>query len=314
MMTHFLTESSLKKGLQNYLKKYSYKSAEQDDLWESLTEQAHEDKTLDQTITVAEVMNTWTLKKGYPVIEITRNYQEDVAVFKQFKFQIANNQSLSTSLNYGWWVPINYASKSENSNFSSTKPIFWLSKDQSNLVVGIECNSSSWLVANVQQTGFYRVNYDLRNWELIKTQLYTSPEVIPKLNRVQIIDDVLNLPRAGLLNYKVGLNMVKYLKDKENEYLPWLTFLSNMEYLRDMLAKSSAWETFQIFVRDAIDKQYKKVGFTRQMNEDDSIWVGIYRNMIIKWACSMGNEDCIRKSVQLFNGWMGYQNPEQNNP
>lgn len=39
-------------------------AAVQDDLWDALTQQAHEDGTLDRAITVADVMNTWTLQKG----------------------------------------------------------------------------------------------------------------------------------------------------------------------------------------------------------------------------------------------------------
>ena len=41
MMEHFLTQQTFRRGLANYLNELKYKAAEQDDLWEHLTEQGH---------------------------------------------------------------------------------------------------------------------------------------------------------------------------------------------------------------------------------------------------------------------------------
>lgn len=49
-----------------------YKSADQDDLWHYLTKQAHEDKKLPQDLTVKTIMDTWTLQKGFPVLQVNR--------------------------------------------------------------------------------------------------------------------------------------------------------------------------------------------------------------------------------------------------
>lgn len=54
-----------------------------------------------------------------------------------------------------------------------------------------------WVIFNVQETGYYRVNYDAENWNLIIQQLKENHESIQVINRAQIIDDVLNLARAG---------------------------------------------------------------------------------------------------------------------
>ena len=51
-----------------------YKAASQDDLWSFLTEQAHRDRTLTADITVKQVMDTWTLQMGFPVVEVRRDY------------------------------------------------------------------------------------------------------------------------------------------------------------------------------------------------------------------------------------------------
>ena len=41
------------------MKKYAYNNAKQDNLWEEMTTQAHKDGTLDKSLTVKEIMDTW---------------------------------------------------------------------------------------------------------------------------------------------------------------------------------------------------------------------------------------------------------------
>lgn len=75
-MSLFLGEESLRKGVTNYLNKHKFSNAEQDDLWKSLTDEAHRNKVLPNELTVKTIMDTWTLQTGYPVITVTRDYQK----------------------------------------------------------------------------------------------------------------------------------------------------------------------------------------------------------------------------------------------
>ena len=49
------------------------------------------------------------------------------------------------------------------------------------------------VIMNVQETGYFRVNYDDQNWKLIIDQLNEDHEQIHVINRAQIIDDAMNL-------------------------------------------------------------------------------------------------------------------------
>ena len=55
------------------------------------------------------------------------------------------------------------------------------------------------------------MNYDARNWRLLTNQLMSSRNEIDSTNRAQIVDDSLNLARAGELSYDVALNVSAYL-------------------------------------------------------------------------------------------------------
>ena len=50
MMEHFLTKQTFRRGLTNYLNELKYKAAEQDDLWEHLTEQGHKVEWIDMIL------------------------------------------------------------------------------------------------------------------------------------------------------------------------------------------------------------------------------------------------------------------------
>lgn len=86
MMDHFLTTKVFTTGLTGYLRARSYSSATQNDLWDALTAQAHRDGALPADVTVKDIMDTWTLQTGYPVITVTRDYGAGSARVHQQRF------------------------------------------------------------------------------------------------------------------------------------------------------------------------------------------------------------------------------------
>ena len=93
--------------------------------------------------------------------------------------------------------------------------------------------------------GFYRVNYDERNWDLIWSQLLHDPEQIPTINRAQLVDDAFNLARADLMPYTTALNMAVYLR-KETEHAPWRSAFEAFRYVDIMLKRTSAYTSFKV--------------------------------------------------------------------
>lgn len=67
----------------SYLVKYSYKNAEQDDLWQELTETSVKHNALTRNVTVKEVMDTWTTQTGYPLLTVERDYSANTLTITQ---------------------------------------------------------------------------------------------------------------------------------------------------------------------------------------------------------------------------------------
>ncbi|TWW53291.1 Aminopeptidase N, partial [Takifugu flavidus] len=89
--------------------------------------------------------------------------------------------------------------------------------------------NGEWILANVNRTGYYRVNYDPENWKRLLTQLETDRNLIPLVNRGQLIDDAFNLARANLVNVTLALDSTRFLR-KETEYIPWEAATRNLQY------------------------------------------------------------------------------------
>ena len=70
------------------------------------------------------------------------------------------------------------------------------------------------------QVGYYRVVYDNTNFALILHQLEKDHKSIPVGNRAQLLDDYLNIARAGMINYNDALEITRYLEN-ERDYVPW---------------------------------------------------------------------------------------------
>jgi aminopeptidase N len=92
------------------------------------------------------------------------------------------------------------------------------------------------LLINLKISGFYRVNYDIENWQLLVNTL-NDPDMMSSIhlmNRAQLMDDALALARANDLDYTTALDTTAYLA-QETEFLPWASALSALGYLNDRL-------------------------------------------------------------------------------
>ncbi|ROT72062.1 putative aminopeptidase N [Penaeus vannamei] len=300
MMAYFLNGATFVKGLKDYLNELKYKNAVQDDLWQYLTVAAHKDGTLPEDLSVKVIMDTWTLQKGYPVIHVTRSADGTSATVSQERFLLEKNANSSDTHVYNWWVPLTYTYQSE-ANFSQTQAMAWMRDSGENLTITSLPAKDQWVIFNLQQTGYYRVNYDDHNWNLLIQQLKDDHELINVVNRGQIIDDAMNLAKAGRLSYETALGLYAYLW-KEIEYLPWSVAVGELQYINDMFKRTGGYGALKRYILDLILPLYNAVGFEDNIN--DPYLVQLTREIAVRWACKMGHKDCLDKVLDLYRRWM----------
>lgn len=87
------------------------------------------------------------------------------------------------------------------------------------------------IIQIIFSTGYYRVNYDYKNW--LKISHYLNNENHTKihvLNRAQIIDDAFHFMIINQLNSSIFWNITKYLV-KETDYVAWYPMFKALEYM-----------------------------------------------------------------------------------
>jgi aminopeptidase N len=87
--------------------------------------------------------------------------------------------------------------------------------------------------------GFYRVNYDQKNWKLLLIQLITEPDRIHVLNRAQIVDDAYHLSMANVVPYDYYISLLEYLL-MEDHVVPWNTAVNGLSSTLDGLRRYPA--------------------------------------------------------------------------
>ena len=289
MMQHIFGEHEFRKRISQYIKTHKYSNVHQDDLWHSLGDVTIHDKK----IHISQIMNTWTLQRGYPIVTVSRFYPNSTELknisMKQESFVLEKSNEAKKNATSKWWIPIIYTTADRYLN--STKPEIWLkpSEDSMDNVIQEKIAKDKALIVNVQQLGFYRVNYDIQNWKLIEQALkHPNHSSIDPITRAQIISDSFHLSEAGYLDYEITLNLSTYLVS-EMEYLPWSTALAGNTLWGIQQIMKNHPLYFDAFRKELINPIYKSLGL--EQVETDASSKKLLREQMIGYMCD-GDSVC----------------------
>ncbi|KAL1116749.1 hypothetical protein AAG570_005221 [Ranatra chinensis] len=279
MMNLFLGEATFRKGVSNYLKEHGFNNAEQDDLWSSLTEQGHKDNTLDQEVTIKEIMDTWTLQTGYPLVTVIRDYENGTARVTQGRYLQIQPDKKEAQNESCWWVPLSYTSQAEP-RFNITRPNTWLNcADNRSITIQGLPSRDHWVIFNINGAGVYRV------------------QSIGAMNRAHLTMNALDSAWRGDMEYPVAMAIVSYLK-REKEFLPWKAGLSCLNNIDRMLRRTPVYGGFKRFVGDPVAPafgQFGKITDVPKKFEDVKHHVAI-----TNWACKYNIGGCRQQAQKVI--------------
>ncbi|XP_044259104.1 aminopeptidase N-like [Tribolium madens] len=159
---------------------------------------------------------------------------------------------------------------------------------------------------------YFRVNYDTHNWNLLTRQLFLNPSEIPVASRSQLIDDAFELAQMEIINYSIPLRLTKYLTWKESNYIPWTTALSSLEEIRFIINNYEYTGAFERYMTLLIRHKFDSLGTREKPGESQND--KILRWKLIKIACELRYEPCIRWAQKEFSEWMENADPDTKNP
>jgi len=314
MIYTVMNEETFFQGVSHYLKNFIYSNAEQDELWSFLTNVTEPGKLGGYTI--KQIMDTWTLQEGYPVLMVTRNYANNTLTLRQKRFLLDRQNSNQGqiyanpfgALKFQWYIPYDYLI---NNNLSAFQ---WLPPNVTRTLTNIY-SSNDWILFNINEFGFYRVNYDEQNWFLLIKGLKENVNQFPVVTRAQLIDDAFNLARAGDLNISTPLELSKYLC-RETNYIPFSSFSGNIQYPLIMFGQnesSSEFQQLQYYLRTVEDPAYRALTWSIQSSTSDYLSRQL-RSLIIGDLCLNGHSECINTAIHQYHQWRYNVSAEPINP
>ncbi|XP_049579447.1 aminopeptidase N-like [Syngnathus scovelli] len=302
MLSDFLSEDVFLKGLRTYLDEFAFGNAVYTDLWKHLQKAVDSDGAGDLPESVHNIMNTWVLQMGFPVVTI--NTTNGVITQKHFLLDPDSKVTAPSPFNYEWIVPIRWMKT------GVAQDQLWLTHG-TDTKTSMKLSGSEWLLGNLNVMGYYRVNYDQGNWNKLLDVLKTTHATIPVVNRAQLVDDAFNLARAKIIPTVLALETTKYL-DKEREYMPWESALNNLDFFYLMFDRSEVYGPMQDYLKKQVIQLFN---YFKTITEN---WTTVPNGHMdqynqvnaISLACRTGHQECQDLTKAWFKQWMdGGKNP-----
>lgn len=292
MLERTVGEKTIRAGLSSYLNSHKFGNAVTNDLWRAVSEAWNDTY---HNFTVQEMMDTWTLQMGYPLVVFDQLNDTNIYTIRQERFYKAmniNDSSITNRLDqdsdYKWIVPVDY-----ETNLEDFRDSFILNKSTT---YEVEFPSDvTWIKANMNGTGFYRVNYPKENWDGLTHALITEHTIFSTADRTQLINDAFSLSQAGLVAVTVPLEMCMYLL-KENEFVPWASALGHLKKWKQVLQETELIPQLNAFIRHLVSPMYNKVGWVDKGSHTDRLM----RNLILTEAVSARMPEAVEKAGTFF--------------
>ena len=279
MLEMFIGKDRFRNGIRNYLKKYSYKNTETNDLWDTIEESLTSDK-----IPVRTIMNGWIFQKGYPVINVNIDTENNEIIIQQERFTFTKSNQIDPTL---WSVPIHFRDSGDNAN---EKKIL-LNTREMRVKIG---DSSKPLIINANGYGFYRVAYSADLFARFDTITISKMQVV---ERYTLIDDAWNNVLTNRLSAIEYLDFITNFSNERN-FNVWNIIDDNINKCQRIIPTNKNLLNSRIInlIKPALDS----IKLTPQPNEDTD--TKQLRGILIKLMAYNANDtETQQKAREIFN-------------
>ena len=282
MLEMFMGKDRFRNGIRNYLIKYSYKNAETSDLWDSIEETLKND--MNNFIPIRNIMDSWIFQKGYPVIIVNIDTENNEIIFRQERFTFNKSNQVDPTL---WSVPIHFRDSGE----MNEKKILFNTREMHVKIV----DSSKPIIINAGGFGYYRVAYSLGLFARF------NPATISQMSNIEryiLVDDAWNAVVANRISAIEYLNFIDNFSN-ERDISVWTIISKNFNRLQRILPNDK-----QILLKSRImnlvKPAFNSITWTSQSNENNTI-KELRSILITLMACNANDIETQQKAREIFN-------------
>lgn len=301
MLNFILGPDDFQAGLRKYLETYKYRNVGFNELWTAVQPENWSEPS------VPDVMNTWILQENYPLVTISQ-IKPGILHISQERYLSAPKPEIDQT--FVWAIPLTFTSSIENNFTVDHTHIIWV--DNSDMVIidreipdlKIDRN---WIIANIQQQGYYRVNYDKFVWRNIIQQLKSNVSLIHPVNRAQVINDLFSLSKSKRVTMDLALEVLEYLQQEHN-YVPWVAALRENNFMFNLLKHTPMFARYKQTWGYLIDNPLLRLEQKRANNK-----LSMSEELLYDDLYSLGLRYEIQRCVEKAKAEFGklQQNPNQ---
>ncbi|MEM2160937.1 MAG: M1 family aminopeptidase, partial [Candidatus Nitrosotenuis sp.] len=281
MLESFVTEKKFRAGLRVYLRKFSYKNAEGNDLWDEIGKAAR--------MPVRSMVNSWLKQTGFPLVEAQK--QDSKLVLSQKRF-VLEQKGAQKGL---WEIPLVIAD-----NGKTTSKI--LKKKQESIPA-----KSNQILVNPGRNGFYRVKYSQDLMYELKEMIWQKS--ISHIDRWAIQNDLFALCISG-----DGLvhDYLEFADSYENEddYLTQSNVSGNLYALYHRTLEEKYNDSIKQVAHQYLRKMFEKLGWDAQPGEPHTN--ALLRSFVIASLGKMDDEEILDEANNRFQQYL--KKPDSLNP
>ncbi|PRP78523.1 hypothetical protein PROFUN_13580 [Planoprotostelium fungivorum] len=242
-------EAAFRKGLNIYLERFKYSNAVTTDLWNALSEASGYD--------VANFMNGYTKKTGYPLVTVESTSDPSVFKVSQQRF-LASGKIIHDDL---WWVSIRVRSSNNPNEILS-----YDFKEKEGHITFKNVEGSRWIKVNADSSGFFRVRYS-SDLAAKLTGPIQNMELGP-VDRIGIQGDAFALSVAGLAPLSEALNLARAYVN-ETEYTVWADLAGNLAKVGIVWSLEPNSQQYRRFVVNVFSSIGNKLGWDAKPEDTD---------------------------------------------
>ncbi|MEM4242028.1 MAG: M1 family metallopeptidase [Candidatus Nitrosotenuis sp.] len=281
MLENFVTEKIFRAGLRKYLKKFAYKNAKGNDLWDAIGKEAK--------MPVRAMVNSWLKQVGFPLVEVQK--QDSKLLISQKRF-VHEKKGKEKGL---WQIPL---------SVSQDHKIIRKLVTKSHAVIRIR---ELPLVVNSGRAGFYRVKYsqDL----LYGLRPLISEKTLSHIDRWALQNDLFALCVSGDSTIRNYLDFTSNYED-EDDYITQSNVASNLYFLYN----KAIMEPFSYEIKNAIHNflrtLYDKVGWDAKANEPHTN--KLLRSFVLGALGRLDDDEILSEANKRFTAYL--KNPSSLDP
>ncbi len=235
MLEQYLGEETYRDGIRNYLRKHSYANTVTTDLWDAIEEVSG--------APVRDVMNTWILQGGYPLITLEGGAISQIP----FAYGAPSGES---AIGTSWKVPVTTRSLK-----GGDVHVHLLGDDP------IAIAEDPPVVLNARGSGYYRSRYGVTE----SAALADHVDELDAVERAVLLSDSWALLFSSQISADQFLTIAAGLGDQD-EPTPWGTLASAVSYIKRALPQERTTVLAER-VRAIFGPQFERLGWDARPGE-----------------------------------------------